>query len=343
VGFTQDFFTSYRDYSDGDTRIGQLHRLWYDSSTNTIRVSDGVTAGGIIVSGGGATGGSGILLAGVVLTPADLPTTNNTNGDLYIDASTNDGYVWNGISWVNIGPVQGPQGIQGLKGDTGATGATGDQGIQGLKGDTGDQGIQGIQGLKGDTGATGDQGIQGIQGLKGDTGATGATGATGDQGIQGLKGDTGATGDQGPQGETGLQGLPGVGAVRYDINNQNLSETEKQNAITNLGLPASPLTVIKTFNLLNEFTAPIQGTSIFVPIAANTITMIQLTVGQIQTADLLVALYKNNAFLSYFTVPTGEFTASYMNLNYPITTSDFFTVNIVAGSSINLSMALIHS
>jgi hypothetical protein len=325
-------------------------------------------------TGPAGANGTSIVIKGAVLTADLLPLTSEV-GDLFVITSTGDGYFWNGTTWEFLGTIRGPkgdtgntgetgsqgiQGIQGLKGDTGNTGATGEQGIQGIKGDTGatgpkgDTGAQGIQGIKGDTGPkgdTGEQGIQGIQGLKGDTGDTGPKGDTGEQGIQGIqgiKGDTGDTGPRGIQGETGPQGLPGqdgvsVGAVRYDINNQNLSETEKQNAITNLGLTASPLTVIKTFNLLNEFTAPIQGTSIFVPIAATTITMVQLTVGQIQTADLLVALYKNNAFLSYFTVPTGEFTASYINLNYPITTLDFFTVNIVAGSSINLSMALIHS
>jgi hypothetical protein len=54
VAFTQDFFTSYRDYNDGSTRIGHRNRLWYDSETNTIRVSDGTTPGGLIVSGGGS-------------------------------------------------------------------------------------------------------------------------------------------------------------------------------------------------------------------------------------------------------------------------------------------------
>ena len=58
--FTQDFFTSRRNFADGTTRIGEEGRLWYDSTTNTVRVSDGVTPGGIIVLGGGSgAGGSG--------------------------------------------------------------------------------------------------------------------------------------------------------------------------------------------------------------------------------------------------------------------------------------------
>jgi hypothetical protein len=49
--FTQDFFTSRRNYADGSTRIGELDRLWYDSDTKTIRIGDGVTPGGEILFG----------------------------------------------------------------------------------------------------------------------------------------------------------------------------------------------------------------------------------------------------------------------------------------------------
>jgi len=207
VAFTQDFFTSYRDYSDGDTRIGQLHRLWYDSATNTIRVSDGETPGGIVVSGGGS-GGS-----------LEFPYQPGHAGQFL----TTNGII---VSWSSISGLQGPkgdtgdtgaQGIQGLKGDTGDTGPqglkgdTGDTGIQGLKGDTGDTGIQGLKGDTGDTGPQGlkgDTGAQGIQGLKGDTGA---------QGIQGLKGDTGAQGIQGIPGDTGDTGPQGPGIRMFNL------------------------------------------------------------------------------------------------------------------------------
>jgi len=57
MSYTQDFFTSRNNKADGQTQIGQRDRLWYDPVTNTIRVSDGVTPGGIIVSGGGSGGG----------------------------------------------------------------------------------------------------------------------------------------------------------------------------------------------------------------------------------------------------------------------------------------------
>ena len=53
MAFTQDFRTQRRNYNDGETRIGEKDRLWYDSNTNTIRISDGVTLGGIVVGAGG--------------------------------------------------------------------------------------------------------------------------------------------------------------------------------------------------------------------------------------------------------------------------------------------------
>jgi hypothetical protein len=62
--FTQDFRTQRRNTTDGTTRIGDPDRLWYDSETRTIRLSDGITPGGIIIAGadflGGGSGSSTI-------------------------------------------------------------------------------------------------------------------------------------------------------------------------------------------------------------------------------------------------------------------------------------------
>jgi hypothetical protein len=49
--FTQDLFARRRNVADGNTRVVSEGRLWYDSITNTIRVSDGHTPGGQIVTG----------------------------------------------------------------------------------------------------------------------------------------------------------------------------------------------------------------------------------------------------------------------------------------------------
>jgi hypothetical protein len=77
MSFTQDFFSSRRNQADGNIRIGELDRLWYDSITNTIRISNGNPGGKIV--GGGAS----------VTLPADAV------GYLYDDGAGN-------LSWANI-------------------------------------------------------------------------------------------------------------------------------------------------------------------------------------------------------------------------------------------------
>jgi len=54
MAFTQKLFTSYHGYSDGDTRIGEKNRIWYDSNTNTLRIQLDNTPGGTIIGGGGS-------------------------------------------------------------------------------------------------------------------------------------------------------------------------------------------------------------------------------------------------------------------------------------------------
>jgi hypothetical protein len=39
--------------------------------------------------------------------------------DLWIASDTLDGWVYDGSTWINLGPLQGPQGIQGIQGPTG--------------------------------------------------------------------------------------------------------------------------------------------------------------------------------------------------------------------------------
>lgn len=133
--------------------------------------------------------GTSINIKGIVANCAALPTSSSnpppSNGDLWIldsdDASCSysanseagDGFIWDGNTWLNIGPIRGPQGIQG---------ATGPQGLQG------EAGINGVNGQ---------QGPQGEPGPKGDTGDQGPAGPTGGQGPIGPKGDKGDKGDPG--------------------------------------------------------------------------------------------------------------------------------------------------
>ena len=228
--FIQKLFTTRQNYPNGDSRIGDLHRIWYDSIRNAFYISDGETPGGILIGGGGGGGGSGTFTL-FTATSVRLGGVRIGSG-IHIDGT--------GVISVNTSSLAGPQGpkgdtgTQGIQGTIGLTGDTGPTGPQGIPGNTGTQGIQGPIGLTGDTGPTGPQGIpgntgtQGIQGpigLTGDT-STSATITIGDVSVstststvtnvgtlqdalfnfvlqQGPKGDTGTQGIQGPIGLTG--------------------------------------------------------------------------------------------------------------------------------------------
>jgi hypothetical protein len=87
-----------------------------------------------------------------VLTADDpnAPGPGGTTG-----GSINDGLVYNGITWINTGPFQGPEGDIGPTGPAGPVGDTGATGPAGPQGEAGPQGVQGEQG---------DQGIPGPPG-----------------------------------------------------------------------------------------------------------------------------------------------------------------------------------
>jgi len=106
---------------------------------------------------------------------------------------------------------------------------------------------------------------------------------------------------------------------------------------TGSGESASP---IKTFNILNEFTAPLLGNAVFVPVVVDVIRSILLTNSKAVATDLMVGLYRNNELLNFFTIPAGNYTRKYTGLNYIISTNDYLTVNVVAGSGENFSMGL---
>lgn len=56
MSFTQDLFTQRRNYEDGNVRIGQLDRIWYDEHRNAFYIGDGITPGGRLIGGGGGAG-----------------------------------------------------------------------------------------------------------------------------------------------------------------------------------------------------------------------------------------------------------------------------------------------
>jgi hypothetical protein len=78
MSFIQKFNTSFQRYNNGDTRIGEINRIWYDANTNTLRIGDG-TPGGRLISGGTGTGTSVITAA-----------TTSTLGGIYVGPA---GYI----------------------------------------------------------------------------------------------------------------------------------------------------------------------------------------------------------------------------------------------------------
>jgi hypothetical protein len=101
--------------------------------------------------------------------------------------------------------------------------------------------------------------------------------------------------------------------------------------------------LIKTFNVLSDFSAPVPGKAIFVPEATNTIRSVRLTNGGPVDRNLTAGLYKNDVLLQYFTLPMGQFTVKYSDLNYAIITTDYIKVSIIEGIGSNFSMTLFNT
>ena len=98
--------------------------------------------------------------------------------------------------------------------------------------------------------------------------------------------------------------------------------------------------VVKTYNILNEFSAPLLGTQIFVPVQSTTITRAQITNGETAGVDIMLGLYKNNDLITFLTLPAGKLTTVIAGINHLIQTNDYITVNVVSGSGKNLMMTL---
>ena len=188
---------------------GPVGELVIDTTAKSLRIQDGVTAGGHAVSGGSSN---------TTITSA----TVNNQGNLII--------TLNGNSTINAGHVVGPQGPQGAQGIQGV------QGIQGIQGNTGPRGLQGEQGIQGNVGP---QGIQGNTGPQGAQGIQGNTGPQGAQGIQGIQGNTGPQGPQGIQGNVGATGPQGIQGIKGDRGDQGISVTLVGNVALPGDLPVS--------------------------------------------------------------------------------------------------------
>jgi len=142
--------TAVNDY------VGDSGTIFYDETTGDLRLSDGVTPGGIPLLIGGGGGGNG-----------------------YTGSRGITGYT-------------GSAGSNGFAGSVGYTGSAGSNGFAGSVGYTGSAGSNGFAGSAGSTGFTGSAGIDGFAGSTGYTGSAGSTGFTGSIGLTGSIGYTGS-------------------------------------------------------------------------------------------------------------------------------------------------------
>lgn len=91
MSFIQNFFTSRDNNANTETYVGQTDRLWYNPDTNSIRVSDGSTPGGLVVdletnanaTFNTITANSGTINGNLTITGNISPATANTIGGIY--------------------------------------------------------------------------------------------------------------------------------------------------------------------------------------------------------------------------------------------------------------------
>jgi len=95
MAFTQDLFTSRRNSLDGNIRIGDTDRIWYDSNTNSLRIGNTLPGGRIIGQGSGGSIYYGSfyditdqpIIAGNIAYTVSIGLSTESNG---IDIDNND-------------------------------------------------------------------------------------------------------------------------------------------------------------------------------------------------------------------------------------------------------------
>jgi hypothetical protein len=92
--------------------------------------------------------GLGITFKGEVPTYADLPSSGQSQGDMWVVASPQPahGWVWDAATsaWIDGGPVQGPQGVAGPQGVEGPQGPAGPSTVSADAGNTSKLGTDGL-------------------------------------------------------------------------------------------------------------------------------------------------------------------------------------------------------
>jgi hypothetical protein len=105
--FIQKLFSSYKDFKpgQGSGHLGELYHIWYDSESNSLRISDGVTPGGKPI-----TSGTGVTVSNA------QPVSGQT-GSMWYDTEGGRMYVYYANTWVDSSPaLAGPTGPAGPAG-----------------------------------------------------------------------------------------------------------------------------------------------------------------------------------------------------------------------------------
>ena len=268
MAFLQKLFTSYHGYSDGDSRVGELNRIWYDSNTNTFRIQLDDTPGGTIIGGSGGGGsytlptatptrlggvkiGSNITITNGVISVAP-PFSGNYN-DLTNKPTIPSAYTLPTASTSVLGGVKVDgstitinNGVISSTGGSGGGARVTESNTAPTNPSAGDLWWDTTGGnlfiyydsnwVPATITTIGPVGPKGDKGDIGPRGNTGATGSRGDTGATGPKGDTGATGATGPKGDTGATGATGD---RGATGAQGVSVTLKGTKATIADLPVS--------------------------------------------------------------------------------------------------------
>lgn len=155
------------------------------------------------VQGPQGPAGTGLNILGSLDNSGQLPPSASNPGDSYLVGAVGakDVYFWDGSSWINAGPIEGPQGPVGPAGPEGPQGP---------------QGIQGIQGPQGNTGSAATVAVGAVNTLPAGSNVAVSNSGTSAAAIfdfsipQGAKGDKGDKGDTGPAGTTTWAGITGT-------------------------------------------------------------------------------------------------------------------------------------
>lgn len=88
MSFIQNFFTSRDNNANTESYVGQTDRLWYNPDTNSIRVSDGSTPGGLPIDLDlGANATFDIATANTVITKTLYANSGTVYGELIVDGN----------------------------------------------------------------------------------------------------------------------------------------------------------------------------------------------------------------------------------------------------------------